>query len=142
MLLLRLWPPMLLLLLPPLLLLRLLSYTREQQRLPPPEDPASPRGSWYNDEIIEAHSHLLRREQPKINGVMHNNDVITGPKFTYFMTQLHEADPVRDVASITGWTTRFVMPWREVIRKAKPNNIYIPYQANDSHWILLCVSTR
>ena len=81
MLLLRLWPPMLLLLLPPLLLLRLLSYTREQQRLPPPEDPASPRGSWYNDEIIEAHSHLLRREQPKINGVMHNNDVITDPKF-------------------------------------------------------------
>jgi hypothetical protein len=117
-----------------------ISYTREQQRLPPPKDPASPSGSWYNDEIVEAYSHLLRREQTKTRGV-HNNDVIPDPRFTYFMIQLHEADPERDAESITRWTTKFVHPWREEIRKAKPNNIYIPYQANENHWMLLCMST-
>ena len=118
-----------------------ISYTREQQRLPPPKDPASPSGSWYNDEIVEAYSHLLRREQTKTRGVMHNNDVITDPRFTYFMIQLHEADPVRDARAITRWTSKFVHPWREEIRRAKPNNIYIPYQANENHWMLLCMST-
>jgi hypothetical protein len=118
-----------------------ISYTREQQRLPPPTDPASPSGSWYNDEIVEAYSHLLRREQTKTRGVMHNNDVITDPRFTYFMMRLHVADPERDAASITRWTTKFMHPWREEIRRANANNIYIPYQANESHWMLLCMST-
>eukprot|EP01046_Picozoa_sp_COSAG06_P020060 COSAG06_NODE_1453_length_9426_cov_16.624209_1_plen_209_part_00 len=89
----------------------------------------------------EAYSHLLRREQVKTNGVMHNNDVITDPRFTYFMMRLHEADPERDAESITRWTTRFVHPWREEIRRAKANYIYIPFQANGSHWVLLCMST-
>ena len=118
-----------------------ISYTREQQRLPPPTDPASPSGSWYNDEIVEAYSHLLRREQTKTRGVMHNNDVITDPRFTYFMMRLHVADPERDAASITRWTTKFMHPWREEIRRANANNIYIPYQANECHWLLLCMST-
>eukprot|EP01046_Picozoa_sp_COSAG06_P038554 COSAG06_NODE_4460_length_4239_cov_7.379952_3_plen_155_part_00 len=118
-----------------------IAYTREQKRLPPPDDPAIPSGSWYNDDIIAAYSHLLRREQSKITGVMHNNDVITAPNLTYYMTLLHEADPVKDEASIARWTTRFVQPWRDEIRRAKPVNIYIPYQANGDHWILLCIST-
>jgi hypothetical protein len=118
-----------------------ISYTREQLRLPPPTDPARPSGSWYNDEIVEAYSHLLRREQAKTRGVMHNNDVITDPRFTYFMMRLHLADPERDAASITRWTTKFMHPWREKIRRANANYIYIPYQANESHWMLLCMST-
>ena len=72
---------------------------------------------------------------------MHNNDVITDPRFTYFMMRLHVADPERDAASITRWTTKFMHPWREEIRRANANNIYIPYQANENHWMLLCMST-
>eukprot|EP01046_Picozoa_sp_COSAG06_P021302 COSAG06_NODE_1595_length_8979_cov_126.558784_4_plen_192_part_00 len=40
-----------------------------------------------------------------------------------------------------GAPTYTMHPWREKIRRANANNIYIPYQANESHWMLLCMST-
>ena len=57
------------------------------------------------------------------------------------MMRLHVADPERDAESIKRWTTKFMHPWREEIRRVNANNIYIPYQANECHWMLLCMST-
>ena len=71
---------------------------------------------------------------------MHHNDIITETLLTEYLEEIHKADPTRDADSIARWR-RKTMRDRDVVRKKKATNIYVPYLVNRNHWMLFEIST-